>query len=293
MPQRYLERKFTERTAALLPLLRAGARVLEVGCAEGDLARYLKAVVSITYWGVEPSRDAETARPLLDALVPDTRVIPADTPSFDGIFSFHVLEHIFDLAGELARWRAMTHTQSWVMIEVPCRSGHPDLDTDQNPEHLHHFSPSSLACLLERSAFDLVSLTRGHFESPVYSDSLRAFAIPRPTPKEQREHLLQRFSHLPTPFAVFGIGGDFRSYVLPLLNQLPVVALIDTHPRPFTGLPDGFSIEHYNRERHGFLPVLICSLRYETSIFRDLRNVGHPVELIYLLADIYQEAPNT
>lgn len=287
MPRRYLERKLAERTAALAFRITTGARLLEIGCAEGELGQRLKAIAPITYWGVEPSRDAEVALSLLDAVVPDTRLIPADTLPFDGILSFHVLEHIPDVAGELARWLVLTHSQTWLMIEVPCRSGHPELDTDQNPEHLHHFSPASLACLLERCGFDLASLTRGHFESPVYCDSLRVLAVPKPTKAAKRQLLLQRLSRLPAPFAVFGIGGDFRNYVLPLLDQLPVAALIDTHPPLLAGLPMGLDIQPYDRTRHEHLTILVCSLRYEASILENLARAGHPPERIHLLAEIY------
>ncbi len=288
MPPRFLQRKLAERTTAIAPRLRRGARVLEVGCAEGDLARSLKSSTHLEYWGIEPSRDAQVACAVLDKVLPDIRAIPATTPQFDCILSFHVLEHVRDLADELTQWHRLLAPDGWVMVEVPCRSGHTDLETDRNPEHLHQFSPASLTLRLERSGFDVLSLTRGHFESPVYNDSLRALAARRTTAALRQARLLQRFSALKAPFAVFGLGGDFRNYVQPLLDQLPVVALIDSQPEPRPGLPAGLDAEVYDPGRHGKMPVLVCSLRHETSILADLAHAKHPPQLIYLLADLFQ-----
>lgn len=289
MPPRLLQRKLAERTAAIAPRLKPGARVLEVGCAEGDLARSLKTIAPLTYWGIEPSLDAEIARGVLDAVLPDIRAIPASTPRFDCVLSFHVLEHIRDPGNELTHWHRLLAPDGWLMVEVPCRSGHPDLETDRNPEHLHQFSPAALTQRLERSGFDVLSLSRGHFESPVYNDSLRVVAALRPSAATRRAHLLQRFSALPVPFAVFGLGGDFRNYVQPLLDQLPVAALIDSNPVPLPGLPTCLAAEAYDRGRHGKLPILICSLRHEASIRAHLTRAGHSPGLIHLLADLYQD----
>ena len=287
LPRRYVEHKLADRLAALTPRVRPGMRMLEVGCAEGELGARLKTLAAITYWGIEPSMDSAVARCQLDAVFPDSRALPANASAFDAILSFHVLEHIPAPLEELARWRALLRADGWMMLEVPCRAGHPDVDADRNTEHLHHFTPASLACLLEKSGFDLVALSRGHFESPVYSDSLRVTVVPRPTPEARRMRLLAQFATLPAPFAIHGIGGDFRSYVLPLLAQLPVAALIDATPREPDASTGQRPVEAYTPECHAALPILVCSLRHEESILVDLQRVGHAAERIHLLADIY------
>ncbi|MDQ7073216.1 MAG: hypothetical protein Q9N32_06790 [Gammaproteobacteria bacterium] len=42
MPAKYLDRKLQERVTFLSSMLHDGMRVLEIGCAEGDLGRCLK-----------------------------------------------------------------------------------------------------------------------------------------------------------------------------------------------------------------------------------------------------------
>ena len=289
LPERYVARKLDERLAQLESYLAPGMRILEIGCAEGLLGARIKATVSLTYWGVEPSRDSESARAYLDAVFQDSSELPKDVAPFDAILSFHVLEHIPEPGLEIARWRALCHETSWLVVEVPCRGGHPDIAIDFNPEHLHQFSPASLACLLEQNGFDPLAITRGHYESPVYTDSLRIFAIPKLSTSRQHDRLVQRFSRIPAPFAVFGLGGDFRNYVQPLIDRLQVTALLDTNPALNGSFQDSFKVECYQPSRHAHLPILVSSLRHEQSIVADLHAAGHAKELIYLLGDIYDE----
>lgn len=292
LPARYVERKLAERVAALRPLLRPGLRILEVGCAEGLLGARLKAETGLHYTGIEPSQDREAAARVLDAVHADSRVLlprGAET-RFDAILSFHVLEHIPDPAAELARWHQLVQPNGWLMIETPHGGGHPDLVRDLNAEHLHQFTTASLACLLQRSGFETVAASRGHFESPVYADSLRILARPASTDAARQERLLARFRrHLPGPFAVYGLGGDFRSYVQPILGQLPVHALIDSDPQRAGQIVDGRSVETYSPTRHRDLPVLVASLRHEESILTALRAAGHPADAIHLLGDLYDD----
>lgn len=285
LPTRYFERKLAERLAALEPKVHGGMNILEIGCAEGEMGGRLKAIRSITYWGIEPSLDANLACHQLDAVYSEIREIPAGSPPFDAILSFHVLEHIHNPREELMRWQALLSSNGWIMLEVPYRAGHPDICEDGNFEHIHQFAPASLLCLLEQSGFDLITLTRSHYESPVYPDSLRVLAIPRPTQAVQRKKWIKRFDRLPAPFACYGIGGDFNSYILPVLNDIPVKLLFDARPRSSSATTGLLPVLMYGPQ-YRYMPILICSLRYENSILSDLIRAGHPPELIYLLADI-------
>lgn len=289
LPQRYVRRKLDDRISSLHSHIRSGMHILEIGCAEGNLGARIKNTYALTYWGVEPSQDAELAQQHLDAVFCNSDEVLQTAKQFDGILSFHVLEHILDPKEEVLRWRALSHEKSWLMIEVPCRAGHADIQFDKNQEHIHHFSPASLTLLLERCGFDSLVLTRGHYESAVYTDSLRILAIPKPPPETQHERLIKRFSRIPGPFAIFGLGGDFRNYLQPIINQLPIATLFDNNPLLLNTLQDGIKIERYTPLVHNHLPILICSLRYEESILDQLNSTGHPRDLVYLLSDIYDD----
>ena len=49
-----------ERLRDLTPLLRNGLRILEIGCAEGELGKRIKAMANVEYVGVELSADADS-----------------------------------------------------------------------------------------------------------------------------------------------------------------------------------------------------------------------------------------
>jgi len=263
-------RKYGERLAAIAPLLANGRRVIEIGCADGAFGARAKAAAAIVYCGVEISADAAAAAGRLDRVVAAS-ADAADAAPFDLLLAFHVLEHLADPAAELAGWRALLAAGATLLVEVPNGSGHPLYADDHHPEHLHRFTPASLAALLAHAGFAPTSLTSGHFESARYPDSLRAVARIAPSAAAQRAALLARYRRLlPERFVVCGLGGDFRNDVLPLLAELPVAALCDRDPARHGEMLAGFSVAPYTAARHGGLPVLVASSRHAAAIRADI-----------------------
>jgi len=279
--------KLSGRLRDITPLLKPGMRIIEIGCAEGSLGQLVRNVAAVTYTGVELSADAESATLVLDRVVRS----PAASLTgeiFDLLLSFHVLEHIEDVAGELAIWRRLLADDGCLLVEVPNQAGHRLLSIDPNPEHLHQFTPSSLTALLQRAGFSVEHLVTGHRESSVYADSLRVLARPAPKDAQRQTRLLQRFMHrLPIPFAAWGIGGDFRGYVEPLLDSLAVAALIDRAVQRHGERHGRLTVEAYDQRRHGGLLILVCSVRYREEILRDLASLGIPPSRIVTLDDIF------
>lgn len=276
--------------ADIARLLRPAMRVLEIGCAEGSLGAAIRQSIPVHYTGIELSDDAALASRVLDRVVN----APAATltgESFDLLLSFHVLEHIEDIATEMRHWRRLLDDNGTLILEVPNRAGHRLLGLDPNPEHLHHFTAASVAALLGHVDFEIDRIEAGHWESSVYSDSLRVFARPALTRDQRRTLLLQRFrNHLPGQFAAWGIGGDFRAYVEPLLDSLPVASLIDSAAQRHGQRHGPLSVEAYDEHRHGALPILVCSVRYRDDILRDLARLGIPSSRIVSLDDIFGPA---
>lgn len=261
--------------------------ILEIGCAEGSLGQLVRGAAAVIYTGIELSADAENAARLLNRVIrsPATSIVGE---SFDLLLSFHVLEHIEDIAGELAIWRRLLAEDGSLLLEVPNKAGHRLLSHDPNLEHIHQFTPASLTALLQHSGFEVGRLETGHWESSVYSDSLRVLARPALNEMQRRAQLLQRFLVLlPEPIAVWGIGGDFRGYVEPLLDSLPVAALIDNAPQRKGERHGRLAVEAYDPIRHGNLPVLVCSVRYREEILRDLAMLGIPSSRIVSLDDVF------
>lgn len=285
----WFKRKIAERTDALSRLLTPNVkRVLEVGCAEGALGEAIKTRFAVTYEGIELSQDAERAQAKLDRVYRTPAALTA-APPYDLIVSFHVLEHIATPAKELQAWSKLLVPEGKLLIEVPHEAGHPWLTNDHNPEHLHQFTPASLTTLLAQHAFTVQALTLGHYESPVYPDSIRVIAQRRLEPLQQRERLLQRFrSKIGGPFIAYGIGGDFQNYVLPLADALEIKALVDTSPEKW-GLHIGKRrISAYDPEQHSGLPILVCSIKYGTDIKEKLRAMGVAPARIIGLEEIYE-----
>lgn len=286
-----MERRLRDRMATVSGLLRDRMRVIEVGCAEGTLGARAKALAQLDYTGIEPSRDAIAADRVLDRVFPDSARAP-DGDAYDLLLAFHVLEHIGDIAAEAARWRNLLKADGHAVVEVPRGTGHPLLAWDANAEHLHQFTAASLTALLERSGLEAVALTSGHFESAVYSDSLRLVARPALAQAARRRALLERFrGRLPGRFAVYGLGGDFRSYVQPLLGELAVAALLDSDATRHGEQIAGLAVEPFDRTRHAGLPVLVASLRYRREIAARLAAEGVPAAAIVGLEEIYGGAP--
>ncbi|KAF1053178.1 MAG: putative S-adenosylmethionine-dependent methyltransferase [Stenotrophomonas maltophilia] len=284
----WFRRKVEERQAAVAALIGPGVgRVLEIGCAEGGLGAAIKARFALVYDGIEPSQDRELAARRLDRVFGDPAPQLLAEP-YDLIVSFQVLEHIADLTAELRAWARLLRLTGSVLLEVPNRAGHPWLSTDLNSEHLHQFTPASLTILLASVGLSCEVLSCGHYESPLYCDSIRVIARPLLSPAQKRERLLQRFAEcLGGPFIAYGIGGDFHNYVAPLAAELPIRALVDSAAEKHGQIVGGHCISGYEPEQHAGLPILICSLRYGSAIRRQLLEHGIAAERLVALESLF------
>jgi hypothetical protein len=287
VPADDLRRKLEDRLGDVLSMASPGHRVIEIGCAEGLLGCALKERIDVEYTGVEPSADADAAAGVLDRVVRGTSDAVDDGP-YDVLLAFHVLEHIVDVESELTRWRALLRPSGVGVVEVPDGTGHPLLAWDGNREHVHYFSAASLASLASRCGLRFLRLSGGHFESVVYPDCLRLAASPAVGTAERRRALLHRFTALfSRPFAVYGVGGDFRNYVAPLLDDLPVVALLDSNMARHGERVGPLTVSAYDATRHAELPILVASVRFKAEIAAGLCDQGVAPERVFGLDDVY------
>lgn len=285
----WFRRKIAERVSALVALLGPQVqRVLEIGCAEGDLGAAIKARTSVNYDGIELSRDSESAERKLDRVF-RTPASQVRTSVYDLIVSFHVLEHIAHPELELASWSGLLAADGQLLIEVPNQAGHPLLADDRNPEHLHQFTPASLSTLLSRCGFACQHLSTGHYESPVYPDSIRAIARPELTASQRRDQLLRRFrDSIHGPFIVYGIGGDYLNYLAPLAEALEIRALLDSSPGKWGQRVGPHIVTGYDPSEHDAFPILVCSIRFGAQIKQHLLALGIEAQRIIGLDSIYE-----
>ena len=287
----WFKRKMRERVAAVSDLLKTGKeRVLEVGCAEGELGREIKARFAVTYEGVELSQDRVLATQKLDRVF-HTPASEIEATPYQLIVSFHVLEHIARPEQELAAWASLLSADGRVLIEVPNQAGHPLLARDRTPAHLHQFTPASLALLLARCGFTCEALSVGHYESPVYSDSVRLVARLQPAAEQREQRLLQRFrEQTGGPFLVYGIGGDYLNYLAPIAESLDIHALLDSSETKWGQRLGKHVVCAYDPQAHAELPILICSIRFATDIRQHLLDLGIAAQRIIGLDSIYENA---
>jgi SAM-dependent methyltransferase len=136
-----------------------GSRVVDIGCANGGLLRWLAQLGYEHLLGVDPS-------PACVAAVRDLGIrasegglfeLPPDARRADCVILSHVLEHVRDVGHAVALLRAAVSDGGIAYVEVPDATRYGDYLVaplqDFNVEHINHFSPTSLSNALERGGF--------------------------------------------------------------------------------------------------------------------------------------------
>lgn len=145
----------------IAPQLPAGALLLDVGCATGELldvarARGLRPLgVELSGWAAAQAR----AFAGVEVFERDLAEWPAAHPGLrvDAVCAFHVLEHVPDPVGFLRDMRALLRPGGHVFLEVP---NYASAAASRDPiawvgtalnDHVTHFTPATLGAALERA----------------------------------------------------------------------------------------------------------------------------------------------
>ncbi len=162
--------------------LPSSARVLELGCAAGSLARALRERHQFErYDGVEISPSRLEAMKVLDhvfdkplaELAQQGAIQPR---SYNFAVASHFLEHLDDPGAAIDTLLGVLSDDGAIFIEVPNRSGNALLPLDDNLSHIHFFSVSSLSRLLIDRGLQIAAAETGAKLDARYSDSLRVVA---------------------------------------------------------------------------------------------------------------------
>jgi len=163
-----------------------GGKILDVGCGDGSLLKFLKEIGWQTF-GVEPHETSSLyAQRILRLNVFYGRLGEANYPeeSFDVITLLHVLEHLHDPSQVLKKAFLLMKRDGILIIEVPnfgsfeakiFRSKWVGISP---PLHLYHFTPQSLRLMLVNCS--LIPMKVGFVPEKTryvagYSESLRYF----------------------------------------------------------------------------------------------------------------------
>lgn len=158
-----------------VPFPVAGARALEIGCAEGHFLKYLKdqglAVEGIETGGrlVEYCRE----RFGLNVTRETIRGFDPSETNFDFIFAYHVAEHLEKPSELFAKAHEMLEPGGCLLVEVPTtdlasRSLLEQLDETHgygNMGHMHYFRPETMSRYFPKHGFELLGSYEYHAEA--------------------------------------------------------------------------------------------------------------------------------
>ncbi len=137
--------------------------LLDVGSGTGAFANEMKR----NGWdvtGLEPDEDArKVAKESFDIELSDTsHFYQLPDNSFDAITFWHVLEHVHDLQGYLAKLKTLLKREGKLFIAVPNYTSKDASIYEEYwaaydvPRHLYHFSPQSMKVLIEKHGMKLL-----------------------------------------------------------------------------------------------------------------------------------------
>jgi len=166
---------FARRRTFLLSHIRAGERVLDVGCGEGHFASALlnagAEVVGVDI-AAEPLRRARERHPELDLRqIAAEGAWPLQDASFDAVWAGEVIEHVADTAGWLSELRRVLRSDGILLLSTP---DHGRLQMlrwaldrrafeahfDPRADHLRFYRSRTLTELLEDFGFHDVEVRR-------------------------------------------------------------------------------------------------------------------------------------
>lgn len=222
--------------AFFAPFVAPSARVLEIGCATGELATTVQRRLDLSaYEAIELSQAGDVAEARVSRLHRRTlrELLDAGevrTGAFDAVLMSHVLEHIDDIDAEVAAIAAVLKPGGAAFFEVPQGSGNAALPVDDNVAHLHFFSLASLTRLLANHGLDVAAAQSNARLDARYADSLRVvarrFAPPRLDGLKLGEHPALKGE----PVVVWGAGSLATELLANYLDPSRIAYFVDKNP---------------------------------------------------------------
>lgn len=181
--QALLHRAYILATNALgNGMVKAGDRVLDVGCRRGDALVSMNERVPIEMHGIEPGQDSAREAGLRGVEI-HAGVMETYEPGemrFDQIQIFHVLEHLHDPLAALVLLRSWLKPNGRLVIDVPdAMQPYGGLSNFFQYPHLYSFSERCMGALLARAGLRVRAIGFGPTLFMVASPLVDEQALPK------------------------------------------------------------------------------------------------------------------
>jgi SAM-dependent methyltransferase len=296
------------------------ARIVDVGCANGGLLKWLSVLGYRVLHGVDPAPACAAAAerfPNVRGHVGSLFHLPAAVREADGLILSHVLEHVRDLHGAMGAVFDALRPGGRVYVEVPDATRYAECLSaplqDFNTEHINHFSPRSLRNLLRRYGFDIVASGQKTIEASAGVPYPAAWAVGERLPARtdaaaaRAEHdrglraAIERYversldlvaridAHLARELAgvselvVWGAGQTTLKFLaVTALSRANIVVFADANPVLHGKRLRGAPVVPPERLRDYPQPILVGSIISREPIARRIRELGLRNRVIFL-----------
>jgi SAM-dependent methyltransferase len=312
--------RFRDMAAAIANAVpERGARMVDIGCANGQMLAALAEYGYTSLTGVDPSPACVAqagAIPGVRALVGSLSDMPAGEAPFDVVILSHVLEHVRDVKPALASLEPFMTARARLYVEVPDASRYAAFAwspfQDFNSEHINHFSLVSLDNLLRQVGFrgvdagakDILSAPGMPYPA-IYALAERDPAVPRAARKDTALGLaLRDYVEVSTrlmrdidrrlardvsggrPVIVWGTG-ELTAKLLAdtALGQANIEAFVDSNPVNQGQRLHGVQILAPDQLASGRQPIVVASILHHRSIVQAIRARGLENPIVALTPD--------
>jgi SAM-dependent methyltransferase len=306
------EARLSETSRALTRYLQnPGAKVVDLGCANGGLLRCLSALGFHRLYGVDPSPACAAAAGRVAGaagMVGSLFELPAGLDDADCVILSHVLEHLHDVGTGLGNALSLLRPGGILYVEVPDATRYAACVTapfqDFNTEHLNHFGPASLRVLLEQAGLEVLAIEQKTIEAapgipyPAVSGiGRRRSDHPLKPPSIRRDEELRsaiaayirrsldllvrldgslaRLVEQGEPLLVWGVGQlTLKLLAMTRLSKAPIRAFIDSNPRYHGMMLLGVPVLSPAAAREYVSPILIGTLLHTDAIVAQIEALG-------------------
>lgn len=310
-------RDMASEIAAVVP--EKSARMLDVGCANGQMLAALAERGYTSLAGVDPSPacvQQASAIPGASAFVGSLSEMPVEAGSFDVVILSHVLEHVRDVKPALKSLERFMTPRALIYVEVPDASRYAAFAwspfQDFNSEHINHFSLTSLDNLVRQCGFRPARLAAKEILSApdmpypaIYGMATRDATVSPSIVKDTalRQALLDyievsarvmrdidaRLSRevaAGQPVIVWGTG-ELTAKLLAdtALGAANIEAFVDSNPINQGGRLHGVPILAPETLRSGAQPIVVASILHHRSIVQAIRSRGLRNPIVALTAE--------